>query len=144
MSIRQEAREYALQFLFQCDFNDEEIEQAWTDFWTGKRTGKKVRQFARELADGVLADRYRIDGMIQDVSDNWRLNRMAAVDRNLMRIAVFEMISRDDIPPVVSINEAVRLAKEYGTPESGRFVNGILDQILKSLKRPHRTVSKEA
>ena len=143
MSIRHEAREYALQFLFQSDFNDEPFDQAWTDFWTKKKAGKKVKAFALELVEGVRETQPELDDHLQACSQNWNLKRMSAVDRNVMRIAVYEMLYRDDIPPVVSLNEAVGLSKVYGTPDSGKFVNGLLDKILKSLDRPARTAVEE-
>lgn len=143
MNLRQESRDYALKFLFQTDFNEEELEQAWADFWVGKRAGRRVKVFARELVDGVLDHLEDIDLSLQDVSDNWQLHRMAALDRNIMRMAVYEMTFRSDIPPVVSIHEAIRLANEYGAPESGKFVNGILDRMLKNLNRPARAADGE-
>lgn len=143
MSIRHEAREYALQFMFQTDFNDEPFEQAWSDFWARKKAGKKVKAFALELVEGVRENQFQLDDCLQACSENWNVKRMAAVDRNVMRIAVYEMLYRTDIPPVVSLNEAVQLSKDYGTPDSGKFVNGILDKILKSLNRPARTAVEE-
>ena len=143
MSIRSEAREYALQYLFQADFNDEDLEIAWKDFWVQKKAGKKVKLFALELVEGVQENLMEVDEHLQARSENWSLKRMAAVDRNVMRMAVYEMLFRDDIPPVVSLNEAVRISKDYGTPDSGKFVNGVLDKILKSLDRPTRTASEQ-
>ena len=139
MSIRHEAREFALKFLFQTDFNDTPFDEAWEDFWNKKRAGKKVKAFTLELVQGVMETQMELDDRLQAGSQNWNLKRMAAVDRNVMRLAVYEMLYREDIPPVVSLNEAVRLSKEYGTPDSGKFVNGILDGILRSLDRPSRT-----
>jgi N utilization substance protein B len=143
MSIRHEAREYALQFMFQTDFNDEPFDLAWADFWNKKKAGKKVKAFALELVEGVRENQMELDELLQARSENWNLKRMAAVDRNVMRIAVYEMLYREDIPPVVSLNEAVRMSKDYGTPDSGKFVNGLLDKILKSLDRPARTAIEE-
>ena len=94
--------------------------------------------FAEELARGVIDHHKEIDPLIAKYAENWEIDRMGTVDRNAMRIAVFEMLYRDDIPPVVSINEAVELAKAYSSSESGKFVNGILDRIRKGLDRPAR------
>ena len=156
MGIRHEAREWALQFLFQSEFNrDESIDEGFKLFWehqneeepapaTAQPAGKetrlraKARQFAEELARGVIAHHQEIDPLISKYAENWEIARMGTVDRNAMRIAVFEMLYRNDIPPVVSINEAVDLAKAYSSIESGKFVNGILDRIRKGLDRPAR------
>ena len=156
MGIRHEAREWALQFLFQSEFNrDESVDEGFKLFWdhqneetsappAGHPAGKddrqraKARQFAEELARGVIEHHKEIDPLIAKYAENWEIDRMGTVDRNAMRIAVFEMLYRDDIPPVVSINEAVELAKAYSSSESGKFVNGILDRIRKGLDRPAR------
>ena len=156
MGIRHEAREWALQFLFQSEFNrDESIDEGFKLFWehqneetaappAGQPPGKddrqraKARMFAEELARGVIEHHKEIDPLIAKYAENWEIDRMGTVDRNAMRIAVFEMLYRDDIPPVVSINEAVELAKAYSSSESGKFVNGILDRIRKGLDRPAR------
>ena len=159
MGIRHEAREWALQFLFQSEFNRaESLDEGFRLFWQHQeeepataprppdagaadaqgRQRAKARQFAEELARGVIAHHLEIDPLIAKHAENWEIDRMGTVDRNAMRIAVFEMLHRDDIPPVVSINEAVELAKAYSSIESGKFVNGILDRIRKELRRPAR------
>ena len=156
MGIRHEAREWALQFLFQSEFNrDESVDEGFKLFGdhqneetsappAGHPAGKddrqraKARMFAEELARGVIEHHQEIDPLIAKYAENWEIDRMGTVDRNAMRIAVFEMLYRDDIPPVVSINEAVELAKAYSSSESGKFVNGILDRIRKGLDRPAR------
>lgn len=155
MGSRHEAREWALQFLFQSEFNrDESLDEGFRLFWehlnetaaapAGGTDSKehrfrtKSRQFAEELARGVIAHHQEIDPLIAKHAENWEIDRMGTVDRNAMRIAVFEMLYRNDIPPVVSINEAVELAKAYSSIESGKFVNGILDRIRKGLDRPAR------
>lgn len=155
MGIRHEAREWALQFLFQSEFNrDESIDEGFKLFWehlneeapapTAQPVAKedrqraKARMFAEELARGVIAHHPEIDPLISKYAENWEIARMGTVDRNAMRIAVFEMLYRNDIPPVVSINEAVELAKAYSSIESGKFVNGILDRVRKGLDRPAR------
>jgi transcription antitermination protein NusB len=165
MGIRHEAREWALQFLFQSEFNRaESIDEGFKLFWEhqdrestasapelgtdapahseavvrGGRMRAKARLFAEELARGVIAHHQEIDPLITKYAENWEIDRMGTVDRNAMRIAIFEMLHRDDIPPVVSINEAVDLAKAYSSIESGKFVNGILDRIRKGIDRPAR------
>ena len=139
MSTRHEAREWALQFIFQRDFNREDFELAITDFWALKDDRPKVRAFAAELIKGVESHWDELDKLIQGYAENWDLNRMGALDRAVIRLALYEMHFRPDIPPVVSINEAVDLAKAYSSRESGRFVNGILDEARKDITRPART-----
>lgn len=165
MGMRREARERAVQFLFQHDLNrPENLEEALNQFWDSQRAaalagekgkalwGQKVelppptteetamRLFAEPLIRGTVEHLAEIDGKIRDYARNWDLHRMAAVDRNVLRLAIYEMLYRDDIPPVVSINEAVDIAKRFSTDESGRFVNGILDKVKGDLMRPARIV----
>jgi N utilization substance protein B len=100
-----------------------------------------VRLFADPLIRGTLEHREAIDRLIVQHAKNWDLHRMAVVDRNVLRLAIYEMLHREDIPPVVSINEAVDIAKKFSTQESGGFVNGILDKIKGDLMRPARIVT---
>lgn len=141
MSGRHDARTFAVQFLFQRDFNQGDLEPALVDFWAERPCDDKVRQFAAELIHGVEAQRADLDARLQRYAENWDVRRMGAVDRNIMRMALFEMLHRKDIPPVVSINEAVDLAKELSSEESGRFVNGILDRARRDLDRPSRAAA---
>ena len=165
MGKRREARERAVQFLFQHDLNPpENLELELAQFWNSQRTaafeeekgastwGEKVelppptvdeaetRLFAEPLIRGVLEQRDAIDEHIKKHCKNWDFHRIAAVDRNIMRLAIFEMLHREDIPPVVSINEAVDIAKKFSTQDSGKFVNGILDKVKGELMRPARIV----
>jgi N utilization substance protein B len=98
------------------------------------------RVFAEPLIRGVLEHRDALDEHIKKHVKNWEIHRIAAVDRNIMRLAIYEMLHRDDIPPVVSINEAVDIAKKFSTQDSGKFVNGVLDKIKGELMRPARNV----
>lgn len=139
-SGRHESRMWAVQFLFQRDFNHGDIVEALQDFWAERKPGPALRQFAEELIHGVEVKKPELDEVIQKYAKHWDVARMGGVDRNVMRVAIFEMMHRDDIPPVVSINEAVELAKELSGEESGKFVNGILDHAAKALGRPARTV----
>jgi N utilization substance protein B len=95
----------------------------------------EIRLFADPLIRGVLAHGAAIDELIKSHAKNWELHRLAAVDRNVMRLAIFEMLHREDIPPAVSINEAVEIAKKFSTQDSGKFVNGILDKIRGEIGR---------
>lgn len=141
---RHEARLRAVQFLFQRDFNKGDLDDDLALYWEGDPAeNKTVRKFADLLINGVLANLETIDERILKYAENWTLERMNAVDRNVMRLAVFEMLYRDDIPPVVSIHEAITLAKGLSSIESGRFVNGILDRLLKSIDRSPRDSGKK-
>ncbi len=136
MGIRHEARMWAVQFLFQRDFNPGELEAALACFWGDKKANAKAREFTEKLVRGVEAHVKDLDVLLKNCSEHWDLKRMGAVDRNVMRVALYEMTYCADIPPVVSINEAVELAKELSGLESGKFVNGILDRARKELGRP--------
>jgi N utilization substance protein B len=133
MASRHEAREWAVQLLFQLDFNPGETEPAFRSFWEERPAPDATRAFVEELVRGVLANQAEIDALIQATATNWNLPRMAGVDRNIMRLAIYEMKYRRDIPHAVSINEAIELAKNMGDSGSPRFVNGILDRIRKDL-----------
>ena len=138
MSSRHDARLWAVQFLFQRDFNDTELEAAFADFWPERNANATSRHFCESLVRGVERYRQEIDERLRKYAEHWSLERMGAVDRNIMRVALFEMMYCKDIPPVVSINEAVDLAKELSGRESGKFVNGILDRARQDIERPAR------
>lgn len=144
MTGRHESRLLAVQFLFQREFNTGDLAEALTLFWEGRKTGDKVRAFAEELIRGVETRLGELDDTLKTYAENWDINRMAVVDRNILRVGLFEMRHRPDIPPVVSINEAVELAKEFSGLEAGRFVNGILDRASKDLLRPARCAAPDA
>jgi N utilization substance protein B len=137
---RRQAREIAAQFLYQQDLGGGAVDDALTMFWqTQHEVSGQTRKFAEELIRGTCEHRAAIDEKIQKYTEHWELQRIAAVDRNILRLAIFEMLYRDDIPPIVSINEAVDIAKKFSTRESGAFVNGILDRLRADLPRPART-----
>ena len=130
MRKRTQARELALQLLYQIDLRGDEV-RADLDRALEEPTSAdaEVRAFARDLLDGYRQRAADIDRTIEEVARNWQLKRMAAIDRNILRLATYELLYRDDIPPLVTINEAIELAKKYSTRNSGPFVNGILDNI---------------
>jgi N utilization substance protein B len=162
MGIRREARERAVQFLFQYELNPpENLDTALELFWTGQRIAARVddskatwgevmqlppptaeeaalRVFADPLIRGTIEHKEECDENIKKHAKNWDLHRIATVDRNIMRLAIYEMLHREDIPPIVSINEAVDIAKKFSTHDSGKFVNGILDKVKGELMRPAR------
>lgn len=138
MGSRRQSREWALQFLFQRDYDRDDIVQALEDFWTDKNADSRSRGFAEEIIYAVEKRRDELDALISRYAEHWDVKRMGGVDRNVMRIALYEMLDRDDIPPVVSIDEAVEIAKVYSSNESGKFVNGVLDRALRDIQRPAR------
>ncbi|QHI70951.1 transcription antitermination factor NusB [Tichowtungia aerotolerans] len=141
MTGRRQAREWVVQFLFQTEFNPEELDQALEDFWNDeeKKPLDRDRNYVNEVIRGVLDQQFKIDRTLKRYTDNWDVERLGALDRTVLRVAVYEMLFRDDVPPVVSINEAIEIAKAYSGQKSARFVNGVLDRIQKELKRPSRT-----
>ena len=143
MTTRRFGREWAVQFLFQHDFNAGDKDRSLDDFWALQNVDPEARPFAADLIQGVLDHLHELDERIQVYADNWEVKRMNAVDRNAIRLALFEMLFRPDIPPVVSINEAVDIAKRFSSNASGKFVNGILDRARKDLDRPSREAVSE-
>jgi len=133
MGTRRQARELAMQALFYIDMQDNVSLQMLESFCDNFSPPKKARPFFLKLVNGVLEVRGEIDTLIERYSKNWKIHRMACVDRNVMRIAVYELLYCGDIPPKVSINEAVDVGKKFGTEESGAFINGIMDSIRDAL-----------
>ncbi|MGQ9823403.1 MAG: transcription antitermination factor NusB [Desulfotomaculales bacterium] len=128
---RRKAREFALQALFQIDVGKAEPEKAMSYAAEEKVLKPEEIDFAKQIVLGVIAHKEEIDRIISRVSHEWEVSRMAAVDRNILRAALYEIIYRPEIPAAVSVNEAVELAKVYGGEDSGRFVNGILGQVIR-------------
>ncbi len=133
MGLRRTARECALQMLYQLDVGKQSKEEILNTFWQINDQPQPVRDFAVQLFEGTVQKLKEIDKLIAQHAKNWRLARMAAVDRNILRISVFEFLSGNRTPETVVINEALEIAKKYSTHESAQFVNGILDSIRKSL-----------
>ena len=131
---RTRSRELALQVLFALDLREGEGQLRWDPTTLDDaEASREVKLFADELVQGVLADLPRLDKLIRASAENWDLERLACVDRNLLRLAVHELLSRDDIPPKVSINEAIELGKRFSGAQSGPFINGILDRVRTDL-----------
>jgi transcription antitermination protein NusB len=145
MGKRREGREVTLQLLFHWDLNARQPLDE-TDlglFWAFRPAVPGVRTFATNLLNGIVANQATIDEKISKYTANYELRRISAVDRNILRMAVYEMLYADDVPPIVAINEAIDIAKKYGTEESGKFVNGVLDRVKLDLNRPLRTASNQ-
>lgn len=145
MASRRRAREYALQALYNADLTEQSVLGALAALWEGLIDGEGMDdarpaeseeiEFAQRLATGVDSRREEIDALIDECSTNWRIPRMPVVDRNILRLAAFELMVCTDIPANVSVNEAIELAKKFGTKESRAFVNGIVDRMGRRLER---------
>ncbi len=129
MRNRRRSRELALQALFYMDMSQQESIETLELYCATFKPAPQAVNFFIELVKGVLVYRESIDGIIEKFSSNWKVRRMSCVDRNILRIAAYEILFREDIPAKVSINEAIDIGKKFGTEESGAFINGILDTI---------------
>ena len=135
MSRRRKAREVALQFLYQLDLQGESDPRPHApEFWARHPLDEDTRRFADDIVRGVTTSHGAIDEIIVRVTEHWDLERMAVVDRNILRLAVYELGWREETPPKVVINEAIEIAKKFGTRESSRFINGILDRVHRELR----------
>lgn len=129
MGIRRRAREIALQVLYQLDASQERAKEVLDLYWENFEPTPKAREFCQRLVEGVGQNQGQIDRLIEENSENWTLKRMAMVDRNILRLATFELLQCPDIPFKATLNEAIELAKKFGSDDSGSFINGILDKI---------------
>ena len=127
---RRKAREKALQLLFQMEATGDSAEKACADYWAQCPAGAEARAYAQQLVDLTTERRADIDALLTAAAEHWTLDRMNPVDRSLLRLAICELRYIDDVPPKVTINEAIEIAKEFSTPEGCKFVNGVLDRIL--------------
>jgi N utilization substance protein B len=131
MGTRRKSRELALQALYQGELAGGAEPFDFAEFCVHFQVSKKAIPYAKRLLDGVQDNREELNQLISRYADNWRLERMSVVDRNILRLAVFELYFQDDVPTSVAINEAVEIAKRYATDDSGAFINGILDTMVK-------------
>jgi len=141
MSRRREGREAAIQYLYQLDAHGERRLDLRTDFWELRDSPEPVRLFAEQLINGVNQHVTEIDERLARHLQNFIISRLNMVDRNILRLAVYEMFFCPETPPIVAINEGIDAAKRFGGEESGRFVNGVLDKIKTELTRPLRTAN---
>ncbi len=133
MGQRRIARESALQILYRLEFDPSGAEAAVGSFWKKKKGTAEAKEYSRWLVKGISANREEIDAAIQSVSEHWRIERMALVDRNILRLAAFELLHGGSIAPAIVINEAIEIAKKFSGPEAAVFVNGILDALRKKI-----------
>ena len=133
MSLRTKSREFAMQMLFQWDISQQDFTKLEARFWKSAKAADKTRLFANMLFEGAAKDSAALDELIGKHAENWRLERLSAIDRAILRLAIYEMRGAET-PPKVVLNEAVELAKKFSSEDSGAFVNGVLDAFHKSLK----------
>ncbi len=130
---RRRSREYALQILFQLDLSNSEFnEEVLREFWEGNKEDNNVKEFTYAIVKGTRENINLIDKIIKKAAEHWSIDRMAVVDRNILRAATYELFYRNDIPLSVIINEAIEISKKYSTEDSAAFINGILDKIQKT------------
>ena len=135
MRRRRKSREFALQALYQLNIAKQDVNALLAQFQEHFLPDGEADEFLRRLVLGVLKHHEELDGLIERYSENWRLDRIDVIDRNILRMALFELLYCQDIPPKVTINEAIDLAKRYGSEDSGSFINGILDRIQSEVVR---------
>tara|TARA_B100000424_G_scaffold234209_1_gene197968 strand:+ start:42 stop:494 length:453 start_codon:yes stop_codon:yes gene_type:complete len=136
---RRKTRELVVQFLFQNEFNPMPVNKAFSYFWDENKIIEKEKTFAEKLINGVLDKKDELDKILSNYTNNWKTERLGSVDLIVMRIALFEILYCDDVPPIVAINEAVHFANDLSSFQSGKFVNGVLDSILHELDFPQKT-----
>lgn len=136
MGRRRQSREIALQLLYALDITHSEARQVLRTPWAESLLWPEICEFTTTLVTGVMAHRDGIDAFIQECSTNWSLDRIGVVERNILRFAIYELCFLPEIPPNVTINEAVEVAKKYGTEEAPAFINGILDRIKHAAEPP--------
>jgi N utilization substance protein B len=139
MRGRRKAREIALQVLYGLNFENIDVQKALDLFWSNFVAPKAAKEFAAFLVQGTCEHKDELDKLIAGCSDNWSLGRMSKVDISILRLAVFEFLYCDDIPPKVTLNEAVDLGKTFGSENSGSFINGILDALNLKLNKKNAT-----
>lgn len=135
MGNRRFSRELVIQFLYLTEMNEGETEDQLESFWENNTCKEKdVQSFTEDILRDIFDHKKEIDALLEKFSDNWTLSRMTVIDRNLLRMAASELMYSKTVPPKVAIDEAVEIAKKFGTADSPNFINGVLDRILKELK----------
>jgi N utilization substance protein B len=134
LGIRRRGRECALQVLYQIDVTHREMGEALDLFWHNFGADEEARSFCDRLVRGVVENANEINGLIEHHAEHWKMSRMTQIDRNILRMAVYELRYCQDIPPKATINEAVDIGKKFGSEDSGAFINGILDRIAQHIR----------
>ncbi len=130
---RRRSREYALQILFQLELTGSELsDDVFREFWEGNEEESEVKEFTCQIVKNTREHLQEIDEIIKKAAEHWAIERMAVIDRNILRAATYELVYRTDIPTSVVINESIEIAKKYSTEDSAPFINGILDKIARS------------
>mgnify|MGYP006267145369 FL=1 len=142
MGQRMKAREHTLRVLFQLEFESSDPEETLAQYWETRKAPQEIKEYSSWLVKGISSHQKKIDSIIQSVSEHWRISRMALIDRNILRLAVFELLYEEDIAAAIVINEAIEIARKYSGDDAATFVNGILDAIRKKLERGKKS-SKE-
>ena len=140
MGHRRQGREFAVQVLFQIDLTGSGASEVLPEFWAGVEAGDEVRVFAERLVRGVESQRNALDTWLSRAAEHWRVERMPVVDRNVLRLAIYELIAERATPQAVVIDEAIEIGKKFGSSESGSFINGILDTVRRRLDQPDGNV----
>jgi N utilization substance protein B len=143
MGRRRKAREETLRILYRLEFDNRQSEETLSQYWENKKTNQATREYSTWLVNGIISHHKKIDTIIQNASEHWRLSRMALIDRNILRMAVFELLYEENIEPAVVINEAIEIAKAYSGDEAATFVNGVLDAIRKNLENQKKSLKEE-
>ena len=136
MRSRTKAREIALQLLYQIEITKQDIKESLDNYFSAYSQPQDIVEFTSRIVSGVIESKQDLDALIKKYVKNWGIDRMAIIDRNILRLACLEIMRFQDVPPKVAINEAIELAKRFGDMDSPRFVNGILDKIYKTEKQP--------
>ena len=143
MGHRRRAREEALRILFQIEFEDAEFQKVVAQYWENRKIHDEIKEYSTWLVNGIISHKGEIDNTIQSVSEHWRISRMALVDRNILRMAVFEILYEENIASAIIINEAIEIARKYSGDEAATFVNGILDGARKKLEKTKRPLKEK-
>jgi transcription antitermination factor NusB len=143
MGRRRRARELAVQVLFHLEFSHGDPHEVFGLICENFRSRESIRPFSAQLVQGICENQDKLDALIVGASKNWRLERMARLDKCILRLAVFEILFMEDIPPKVSIDEAVEIGKKFGGEDSGGFINGVLDNIYNTLLQQGRLKTNE-
>ncbi len=143
MGRRRKAREETLRILYRLEFDNRPLDETIDQYWENKRADRATQEYCTWLVSGIISHQKTIDTIIQQASEHWRMSRMALIDRNILRIAVFELLYEENIAPAIIINEAIEIAKMYSGDKAATFVNGILDAVRKNLNKIKKSLKDE-